>query len=83
MAGTTLRIQRWGNSLALRIPAAIAKSAQFSVGQPVELSVKEAGVVVKPIGRPKLTLSQKLAAFDPELHGGEAMPTRRVGKEVN
>jgi antitoxin MazE len=39
-------------------------------------------VLVRPIGDPKLTLEQKLAAFDPLLHGGEVMPTGPVGKEV-
>lgn len=28
------------------------------------------------------TLAEKLAAFDPKLHGGEAMGTGFVGKEV-
>jgi antitoxin MazE len=38
--------------------------------------------VVRAIGEPKLTLVQKLAAFDPALHGGEVMATRAVGKEA-
>jgi antitoxin MazE len=37
---------------------------------------------VKPLGEPRLTLSQKLAAFDPAVHGGEVMVTRAVGNEV-
>jgi antitoxin MazE len=39
-------------------------------------------VLVRAIGTPKLTLAQKLSAFDPALHGGEAMATRPVGKEA-
>jgi hypothetical protein len=30
----------------------------------------------------RLTLAQKLAAFDPALHGGELMATRPAGNEV-
>jgi antitoxin MazE len=78
----SLTVQQWGNSLAVRIPAAVARSARFVVGQPVELSVGEDGVLVKPAGKPKLTLAQKLAAFDPIRHSGEAMAVRPVGKEV-
>ena len=77
----TLTVQQWGNSLAVRIPAAVARSARFVVGQPVELSVGEEGVLVKPAGRPKLTLAQKLAVFDPAQHGGEVMATYRIGAE--
>lgn len=79
---TTLTVQKWGNSLAVRIPAAVARSARFSVGQPVELLLAEEGVLVKPVGGSALTLAQKLAAFDPHRHGGEAMATRPVGREV-
>ena len=78
-----LTVQQWGNSLAVRIPAAVARSAHFTVGQPVEVSIMDDGVLVKRAGRPRLTLAQKLAAFDPASHGGEAMATRRpVGSEV-
>jgi antitoxin MazE len=38
--------------------------------------------MVKAIGDPKLTLAQKLAAFDPVLHGGEIMAARPTGQEI-
>ena len=72
----TLTLQQWGNSLAVRIPAAIARSARFKVGQPVEVSAQDSNVLVKAIGAPRLTLAQKLAAFDPALHGGRVAATR-------
>ena len=77
-----LTIQQWGNSLAVRIPSAVAKSARFSVGQPVEVIAEDSGVVVKAVGEPKLTLAQKLALFDPQMHGGEILATGRIGAEV-
>ena len=76
-----LTIQQWGNSLAVRIPAAIARSAHFSVGQPVEMVLDETGVTVRAVGQPKLSLAQKLALFDPAIHGGEVMETRPLGSE--
>ena len=78
----TLTVQQWGNSLAVRIPAAVARSARFRVGQPVVVSAEDSNVLVRPIGEPKLTLAQKLAAFDPALHGGEVMATSLIGNEV-
>jgi antitoxin MazE len=78
----TLTVQQWGNSLAVRIPAAVARSARFRVGQPVEVSAQEFNVLVRAIGEPKLTLAQKLASFDPALHGGEAMVTPAIGVEA-
>jgi len=39
-------------------------------------------MLVSPIGKPVLTLTQKLALFDPQCHCGEAMVTKRAGREV-
>jgi antitoxin MazE len=63
----TLTLQRWGNSLAVRIPPSVARSAGFKVGQPVEVSAQHSAVRVAA----RETLKQKLARFDPERHGGE------------
>ena len=79
---TSLKVQRWGNSLAVRIPAAVARSAHFAVGVPVELSVEHSGVLIRAVGAPQLSLAQKLAAFDPSACGGEVMADGPVGIEV-
>ena len=76
-------IQEWGNGLAVRITAPLAKAAHVARGTPVTLEVVPDGFLVRVGGKPKLTLAQKLKAFDPVLHGGEAMVTSApVGKEV-
>jgi hypothetical protein len=43
-------------------------------GQPVEISAQDSNVLVKAIGEPKLTLAQKLAAFDPALQAARSWP---------
>jgi antitoxin MazE len=78
----TLTVQRWGNSLAVRIPSSIARSAGFKVGQPVKVSAQQSIVRVTAVGEPRLTLKQKLARFDPDRHGGEVMATVRAGNEA-
>ena len=75
-------VEQWGNSLAVRIPAAVARSARLGVGQPVEVSAQDSKLLVKAIGDPRLTLAQKLTAFDPGLHGGEVMTYRPIGRET-
>ena len=77
-----LKIQRWGNSLAVRIPSEVARSAKLTAGQPVEVSVQEVGVAIVPVGPRELSLAERLQAFDPARHGGEEMVTRRAGKEA-
>lgn len=45
----TATIQKWGNSLALRIPKAVAKQIQIQEGDPVFLKVGAAGLTVKAV----------------------------------
>lgn len=75
-------VQEWGNGLAVRITAPIAKAARFTVGSPIQVEVVAEGVLLRAVGEPKLSLAQKLKAFNPAVHGGEAMPSGRVGAEV-
>jgi len=75
-------VQEWGNGLGVRITAPVAKAARFARGLPITVEVVEGGVFLRAAGKPKLTLAQKLKAFDPALHGGEAMASGRVGAEV-
>jgi antitoxin MazE len=75
-------IQEWGNGLAVRITAPVAKAAHFALGLPIRVEVVEEGVLLRAVGEPRLTLAQKLKVFDPAVHGGEAMASGRVGAEV-
>lgn len=75
-------VQVWGNGLAVRITAPVAKAARFTRGLPIHVEVVDGGVFLRTAGKPKLTLTQKLKVFDPAIHGGEVMATGRVGAEV-
>lgn len=79
---TEQTIQAWGNGLGVRITAPIAKAARFARGLPIKVEVVEGGVFLRAVGKPQLTLAQKLKAFDPAIHGGEVMTTGRIGAEV-
>jgi antitoxin MazE len=76
------RIQKWGNSLALRIPKSFAIEAGLCEDTPVDLSVTEGKLVVQPHGEELLSLDRLLAEItDENLHGEwDTGPT--VGKEI-
>ena len=76
-----LKVQMWGNSLAVRLPAAIARSANLTAGQPEEITVEHGVISIVRAGARELTLSQRLAAYDVERHGGEVMATGLRGNE--
>lgn len=75
MPSTVLDIKHWGNNLGVRLPAAIAQAAHLHADQRVCITVEGERVIITPIHDEPLTLAQRLARFDPERHGGEAMAT--------
>jgi antitoxin MazE len=65
------RIQKWGNSLALRIPKSFAEEVGLRDESSVEVSLAKGKLIVAPIAtKPKFTLKQLLAQItDDNLHG--------------
>lgn len=82
MSDTILDIKLWGNNLGVRLPAAVARAARLTVNQRVRLTVEEGRVIITPHGDKPLSLADKLALFDPAVHGGEAMAAVPVGLEA-
>lgn len=81
MTETTLDIKHWGNSLGVRLPAAIAKAANLHVDQRVRISVEDGRVVIEPAEKVWPTLAERIAAYDISRHGGEIMDTPAQGAE--
>lgn len=75
------RVQKWGNSLALRIPKSFAAAAGLAENTAVRLSVHQGKLVVQPHDEP-LSLDRLLAGVtDENLHS--AWETGgAVGKEA-
>jgi antitoxin MazE len=55
------RVQKWGNSLALRIPKAFASEVGLQNESSVDVSLDEGKLVVRPLSSPKPTLRQLMA----------------------
>jgi antitoxin MazE len=76
------KVQKWGNSLALRIPKAFAIDAQLENDSVVEVSLVDGQIVIKPIATPTWTLEQLLSGVnDSNLHR-ETDTGNAVGNEV-
>lgn len=76
----TSTIQKWGNSLGVRIPKAIARSANFDPGTQVEIAIDNGVVTIKPVDVPSLADLLK------QIKRGDKPPVfdwgKPVGKEV-
>ena len=53
-------VQRWGNSLALRIPRAYAAETRIFEGSEVDLSLKSGALVIRPVVRKRHALPDLL-----------------------
>ena len=75
-------VQKWGNSLALRIPSSLAKDVDLHQGSVVEVAVVEGKMVVKPKKERKLSLAQMLRGVTKENRHSENNWGASKGKEV-
>jgi antitoxin MazE len=46
-----VKFRKWGNSLAVRIPKALAKAINAADGKRVELTVKDGTLVLRPVAK--------------------------------
>ncbi|QEA11800.1 AbrB/MazE/SpoVT family DNA-binding domain-containing protein [Comamonas flocculans] len=82
MTEVLLDIKYWGNSLGVRLPAKVARAARLNAEQRVRMLVENGRVVIEPVRDAQPTLGERLARFDAQRHGGEAMPDAgRLGAE--
>jgi len=56
----TTKVQRWGNSLGLRIPKALAEQTGVSAGSEVDLSVEDDALIARPVRTQKSDLKKLL-----------------------
>jgi antitoxin MazE len=76
------KIQRWGNSLGLRIPRAFAVEAGVDVGAEVALSVRDGDLIVRPTRRAKYRLDDLVRKITPKNLHREVDTGAPVGREV-
>jgi len=54
------KVQRWGNSLAVRIPKSFAEEVGLTDDSPVEMRLVEGGLLVEPASTRPLSLEELL-----------------------
>lgn len=77
-----VQIQKWGNSLALRIPKAFVRETNLAQGSAVDIGVKENCIIVKPLNEKKFSLKSLLAGVNKSNTHREEDFGQRQGLEV-
>ena len=75
-------IQKWGNSLAMRIPRSVAKDSHLHQGSVVNIVLIAGKIVVKPKRQQHYTLAQLLRGVTKRNRHAEFDWGGRVGQEV-
>lgn len=76
------RVQKWGNSLALRIPRALALEAGLSTESPVEMTLVEGKLVIVSVAGEVPSLEELVREITPENRHNEAGWGAVVGREA-
>jgi antitoxin MazE len=76
------RIQKWGNSLGLRIPKSFAEQAGVEAGSQVDLALEDGELIIRPSRKPKYDLAALLRRVtDGNVHA-EVQTGPPAGREV-
>ena len=74
------KIQRWGNSLGVRIPRSFAAEARVEAGSSVDISVEEGTLLIRPLRR-RYSLRELLKKVTARNLHGEVGTGAPVGRE--
>ena len=75
-------IQKWGNSLAVRIPKVMARDAHLGNGSIVNLTTEEGKVVIEPLHKVKYRLEELLKRVSKKNIHSSVETGLVVGREV-
>lgn len=77
-----VQVQKWGNSLALRIPRSFAAETELTPGSDVDLTIEDGRLVITPVAKPRYSLEALLARVTPENRHDEVDIGPSVGVEA-
>lgn len=78
-----MRVQfaKWGNSIAVRIPAAFARELSAVEGSSAEMVLEEGKLVISPVDEPAYSLTDLVGMITDGNRHGEADAGPSVGAE--
>jgi antitoxin MazE len=77
-----VRVRKWGNSLAVRIPKSLAEDVEVKEGTVLNLAVSEGKLVATAVKKKRLSLEQLLAKVNTKNLHDEIDFGSSVGRET-
>jgi antitoxin MazE len=75
-------VQKWGNSLALRLPKPFTTEINISENSTVDISIENNQIVIKPIKKTPINLDDLIAAITPDNLHSEIPTGQPIGNEI-
>jgi len=75
-------VKKWGNSAAVRIPAAVMETAKFALEQPVDVRAENGRVVIEPVNKKEYDIQRLIKGINRENCHAPVEFGGPVGREV-
>jgi antitoxin MazE len=78
------RVQKWGNSQGLRLAKQLLEDAHISIGDDVDVTIREGTIIIAPIKRirGKRSLKELVSRIPKDYKTGEVEWGNPIGREV-
>ncbi len=75
-------VKKWGNSAAVRIPAAVMAAAHLNLDQSVEVREEQGRIVIEPVRRKQYKLDELLNGITQDNQHAPVDTGTPIGKEI-
>jgi antitoxin MazE len=76
------KAQKWGNSLAVRIPKNVAEECGIEADSPVDIVRENNLIIIRPVQKSRLSLDSLLASVTKDNIHSEVSTGMPVGREI-
>ena len=75
-------VKKWGNSAAVRIPAAVLEATHLALDQSVDIREEQGRIVIEPVRPTTFSVAELVAAITPDNRHASVDTGPAVGGEV-
>jgi antitoxin MazE len=76
------KVQKWGNSLAVRIPRSVAEDTQLRQGEAVSMASHDGQIVIAAVRQQRFKLNDLLKGITPRNRHAEVATGSAIGREI-
>ena len=77
-----IRLQKWGNSLGIRIPSSILKTLNLKQGDKIIINTEEEKIIITKSKNPKISLAERFKYYHGKNLSKEFTWDDNQGKEI-